>query len=473
MDPQRKHVFYFSCASRIGFLLMSFLSDLVVPDLRSDGFKTAAYDPSTSLQGFWRLLSGLLRWDAHHFLHIAQFGYTYENNLAFFPLFPFIARVFGFLFNEVFHLTEDKLAALLLGALIFNNFIFVKASLALYDLTLYMYHDTNFAYMTAVFFCLSPATIFFIAPYTESFFSYCAFKGMLDFSRRKTYSSLFWFCLSVCLRSNGITFAGFMMHTWAYYCMGQFSRSNVKHSLNLILQFTLHTLQYVAVVCSPYILFQTYSYLIFCVDKKKELSSLIFEHANQYNLTMPSDHIDWCIRGFTFPYLTIQEKLWDVGFLKYYKFKQIPNFLLAFPIVFLIIYNGTKYLIKNIDMVIDPSRIYSYRVFMANVKTVTNEFPSTVFLYFGHIMFLTIWGLMHINVQVLTRLVASSSPVLYWIAAMKFSALPKSEVNSSKWTLLPFERGRELTTSAWFVKWYFLSYAVIGVILFSNNFPWT
>ena len=177
MDPQRKQAFYFSCASRIGFLLLSCISDLLIPDLRSDGFKTAAYDPSTSLHGFWRLQAGLLRWDAHHYLHIAQFGYTYENNLAFFPLFPFVVRSFGFLFSEIVPLIDDKLAALLLGALIFNNFIFVKSSLALYDLTLYMFNDTEFAYMTSVFFCVSPATIFFIAPYTESFFLFVLLKG--------------------------------------------------------------------------------------------------------------------------------------------------------------------------------------------------------------------------------------------------------------------------------------------------------
>ena len=37
-------------------------------------------------------VGGLVRWDAAHFLHVANNGYTFEHNSAFFPLYPLLVQ---------------------------------------------------------------------------------------------------------------------------------------------------------------------------------------------------------------------------------------------------------------------------------------------------------------------------------------------------------------------------------------------
>lgn len=54
----------------------------------------SSYDSSAEIQtrSSHNLLNAFLRWDALYFLHIAEHGYVYEQETAFFPVMPLISR---------------------------------------------------------------------------------------------------------------------------------------------------------------------------------------------------------------------------------------------------------------------------------------------------------------------------------------------------------------------------------------------
>ena len=136
-------------------------------------------------------------WDTIHYESLAQSGYKFEHQWAFFPGIPFITS-----------LIPSQLAS---GILI--GLISIPTIPTLFDLSLAVLKLPNLAYLTTLLsiFTSSPAIIH-IAGYAEPLFTFCSYRGMLECTRAHWYSAALYFMIASALRSNGILLAGF--HIW-------------------------------------------------------------------------------------------------------------------------------------------------------------------------------------------------------------------------------------------------------------------
>jgi phosphatidylinositol glycan class V len=136
----------------------------------------------------------LLRWDALHFAQIARRGYVYEHEWAFLPGLPFL-------------LSLSPLAPTLLSLVIAYD-----ASSTIYRLSLHHLGSPALARLTTILALLpsSPVTLF-LAPYSEPFFTYLSYKGMLYCAESRYSAAAVAFTLAATFRSNGFLLSGFII----------------------------------------------------------------------------------------------------------------------------------------------------------------------------------------------------------------------------------------------------------------------
>lgn len=164
------------------------------------------------------------------------------------------------------------------AAVLTSNLCFVIAAAALDD-------------DVVPFFCLSPASVFFSSAYSESLFAALAFHGIALLRRGHSWRATFLFGLASLVRANGTLLALVLVpHALAK-----------PHALS-----PLEVATKVCVVVAP----------AFIVDVAQ---SRFLEGG-----WPPSS-----------AYSRVQKTYWDVGLLTYWQFKQIPNFVLAAPAIFL------------------------------------------------------------------------------------------------------------------------------------------
>lgn len=496
MYGAKEKVVWFAVTSRASIIALQFIFNRILPDHDAGVFvsplarveEASIYDDAVDY-----LFGGLCRWDAQYFLHVARYGYTYENTLAFPPLYPMAVRYLSIIFSTIFFALNQR-STTILAALLINFLCFVKSAAIFYELSRTVLKDSRLAYRAAVLYCVNPASIFFSAFYTESMFACLSFHVMLAYSVNNPYIYLP-IGLSTLVRSNGLINIGFPVYSWVKssleYLLPRVSKKYENHRgespppyrCTTMLRSFVWLMNIVFLSLTPYVLLQLYNYSLFCLDKEMDMPDLVLNYGLKNGLLITgTENPPWCESSVPISYSYVQKKYWDVGFLSYYTFKQIPNFVLAFPILYVMLSRSLEYLNEHRVELFTLGSFSSLAT--TREKFAAKKYPSDMFVFVIHGLFLTIFCIFFVHIQVSTRLLCSASPLLYWYCALEMSreSCEKEKENSSdfehpenlssKWRVYLLSQ-KKYSKYDIAILLYFLGYLLTGCLMFPNFLPWT
>ncbi|XP_047648727.1 GPI mannosyltransferase 2 [Phacochoerus africanus] len=490
LDPSLKEVLGFAVGCRVLTLVLQAFFNAIIPDHHAEAFSPPRFGPSSSVDQFVEgLLGGLSHWDAEHFLFIAEHGYLYEHNFAFFPGFPLVLLVGTELLRPLWGLLSLR-SCLLISVALLNSLFSVLAALALHDLGCLVLHCPRQAFYGALLFCLSPANVFLTTGYSEALFALLTFSAMAQLERGRSWTSGLLFALATGVRANGLVNVGFLVHS---QCRGFFSSLTMRNPLRQLLKLMGSVFLSVLSLGLPFGLFQYYAYTQFCVQGSahpipKPLLQLALDKG--YRIAEGNEP-PWCSWKLPLVYSYVQDIYWNVGFLRYYELKQVPNFLLAAPMAVLVAWATWTYVTTHpwLCLTLGMQR-------NKNNKSLEKPDPGflspQVFVYLVHAAVLLLFGSLCMHVQVLTRFLCSSTPIVYWFSAHLLhdrEPLLRS-LKTVPWKPLAenFPPGQKVPRNSivgLLYNWkacslvtrcilgYFLTYWILGLLLHCNFLPWT
>ena len=429
------HIVSVAFLSRAVMILLMFTFDAFISD----------YDTSSSLNqktdAFCARVESVAVWDAVHVLRIAEVGdYEYEHSRAFYPALPFFLRFI--------HRGEVSTCALTCTALILNSLVSIITVANMEKLAFILLANpqsgraldisfatkcASFARTAALLYCFNPASIFHLAPgYTEAMFTFCATYGALLFARGTVYAfdescnitwgyfmnkgaSYVFFALAASFRSNGIL-------------LGIYPACEIVSLLLVVMRERKFWSKLISLpahifggicIALPTIMVQYAAYVNFCGTHSR--------YNNSNNKAIPRP---WCSKFPPNVYTFIQSEYWDVGFLRSWRFSQIPNILIASPALLASVYCLMKY------------------------AFVRNKIVSPVGAIAGDIL----WLLSCLLCTTLTHIQIS----------MRFlSTLATPYIYIARCGAEESERGKYIIAS------FIAAYGLVGIVLFSNFYPWT
>jgi Gpi18-like mannosyltransferase len=402
----------FVALTRLAFFILIVLSDIIIPDHNATDVLSLNYVPTSEMRRLF--LRPFIKWDSAHFIAIAEKSYYSEQSFAFFPFYPsligYLGRVLGIIFPLDWNLTEQVIVA----GIIVSNVSFVASVWFLNKLFIYLdvaLIRRNSAIMCYIF---NPASVFFCSLYTESTYAMLSFAAIYFLFARKNHVIAFvLFSLASFTRSTGI-FNSFLVLFHSMSC--SIGESSARIAMTEVL--------------SNFVLFFGTIFPFF-----------YFNHfaATEICESFPDPSICDSPSIFHFDtYAHIQHKYWNVGFLRSFRFMQLPNVILAFPIAFLAVRTFVTFDLRGIW--IAWLRAQGMRYIKA-LPLVGAMIPLVLVSFiFGHI-------------QILNRVVCAGCPLVYLAMADTLEH-------------------RQPHIRNLFMVYVFI-FNACGVILHPNFYPWT
>lgn len=390
--------------SRLAVLTWAILVDYCISDHAASGVESLDGVFTSSLSA--SLLQPFTRWDAAHYLNIALHGYVKDYQFAFYPLFPSLISWC----SAVPLPWLSPMEASILLILLWNIIAFVLSALVLSALLRKMGLSEPVADLACLCFVFNPASVFFSSIYTESTYALLAWSGMLFWDDSFTLSTAC-LLLASCTRSNGslntVIIAGMG-------CQALLKDRRPVRFIGTVLKISISVLSCIL----PGVLFNLCAYQQLC--------------------QIPAAHKELCGEGpIQTPYGYLQEKYWNVGFLKFYELKQIPNFFLGLPVLVF----GCFAVIYHLDQVRSKGSLSWWKWF---------QHPATPWVVHMILVMLLVLGWAH--VQIATRLLCSACPLV-------FVGLGEGLSSTGSWRSATFT--------------YLHIYILVGVALHCNFYPFT
>lgn len=504
--------------------------------------------------------------DNENYQKINQRGEQAQQSHAFFPLLSLLIRHLALLFvtwrsNSSFTFAHAILPNTFEGIIALSGLLWTWFALCIATTSLYLltYQLLNFAAQkgtlktqqtkrpvttseqtietlstkVCILFLFNPSSVFFTVPYSESTFAAFNFTGLALFVYLSTtiFSSpqslsrlitllttsvpillMFWIAASF-TRSNGILTIGFLFLMLISQCLSLLNREYFRNG-NINKQQSISKREKKESFCSSTMIMKI-GIIVTLYTSSSILIYKAFHLYDSYGLDLLcKKHLfnpsEWCPiqtststrdHGFSL-YAHVQKKYWNVGFLRYYQLKQIPNFLLACPVLFISfmgvfhwIYNSWLYFVKNkndekncgVDTILSIRNICNWAIFSLiesshmgdddqeeeQEKNVQRDFSgessknhhhlliSSVMLPFYAILSVVAFvGLTITHVEVSTRLICSTCPAFYWYCVYSMNIEDNKKQESVKNTTK-------------YIKQYCNVYIIVGVLLFPNWLRWT